>query len=574
MTAAQRVARRAPRIRVVRFGPAKPWFKPGSAAGIEVEVAAKRSMRARLVIELLDLDQVVVQAERDVRLAVGRSRRRVEIALPADARRGYGLRLTIVGSDGAPLAGADAAVEALDGWWQSPRHAAVTRFASPAATSAAVRAFRDWHVTVVQDYDWMYRHYRYSPPPRDRLPGKAFDDTLGRRVSHVAVRAGIRAGHEVGIATLAYGSVYGAEREYVERHPDERVFDETGRPISLGETFYINDLRPDRPWRRRLLAEYGMAVRRFGFDGVHMDTYGPPHNAFSAEGQPIDFAALYPGLIADGARAVAAARPGARVLFNCVEGFPLGTVGDSPAAAVYLELWPPDERYANLVRWIERARMAGRGRAVVIAAYLSCLRIRGDDPAARPGAVEAVVLLTSLITTAGAYHHVLAEDNRVLVEGYYPEARRLRASEARELRAASVFGARYVHLLSAPDAVVEAPDGIEILAADGTPIPWNAKPEAGAVWARATRLADGSRVLQLVDLSSQPDDRWDALRAPVEIATGWRLRWPGAWDVVAMSPWTDGGRAQSLQVEPDDSARLRAFRRWAVLVDRSNLTRR
>jgi dextranase len=576
VTAAQRLPDRAHRIRVVRFGPARPWFEPGSVASIDVEVdvVATRSTRARLAIELLDLDQVVGQAERDVRLAPGRSRRRVEIALPAGARRGYGLRLTIAGSDGGTLARADASVEALDGWWQSPRHAAVTRFASSEATAAAVRALRDWHVTVVQDYDWMYRHYRYSPPPRDRLPGDAVVDTLGRRVSQAAVRAGIRAGHDAGIATLAYGSVYGAEREYVERHPDERVFDDTGRPISLGETFYINDIRTDRPWRRRLLSEYRAAVRRFGFDGVHMDTYGPPHVAFSADGEPLDFAALYPGLIVDGARAVAAARPGARVLFNCVEGFPLEAVGDSPAAAVYLELWPPDERYADLVRWIERARAAGRGRAIVIAAYLSCLRASGDDPAARPGAVEAVVMLTSLITTAGAYHHVIAEDNRVLVEGYYPEARQLRASEARELRAASVFGARYVHLLTAPDAVVETPDGIEVLAADGTPVPWSAKPEAAAVWARATRLADGSRVLQLVDLRAQPDDRWDALRSRVETATGWRLRWPGSGDVVAMSPWTDGGSAQSLRVEPDDSVRLPRFRRWVVLVDRSNLSRR
>jgi dextranase len=571
---AANVRGQAPRIRVARFGPARPWFEPGSNATIDVEVAATGPTRARLLVELLDLDRVVAAADRVVRLRAGRSRRRVKIALPGDARRGYGLRLTIVGPDGAALAAADAAVEALDGWWLSPRHAAITRFASPAATAAAVRALRDWHVTVVQDYDWMYRHYRYSPPPRDRLPGEAFVDTLGRRVSQAAVRAGIRAGHDVGIATLAYGSVYGAEREYVDGHPDERVFDETGQPISLGETFYINDLRPDRPWRRRLLAQYGAAVRRFGFDGVHMDTYGPPHRAFSAEGQPIDFAELYPELIADGARAVAAARPGARVLFNCVEGFPLEDVGDAPAAALYLELWPPDEHYADVVSWIERARTAGRGRAVVIAAYLSCLRARGDDPAARPGAVEAVVLLTSLITAAGAYHHVLAEDDRVLVEGYYPEARRLRAGELRELRAVSVFGARYVHLLTAPDAALETPNGIEVLAADGTPVPWSAKPDAGVVWARATRLADGSRVLQLVDLRAQPNDRWDALRTPVEAARGWRLRWPGARSVVAMSPWTDGGRARPLEIDPDGWVRLPAFRRWAVVVDRAPVAAR
>src|SRR5258705_13668282 len=105
------------------------------------------------------------------------------------------------------------------------------------------------------------------------MPDDAFLDALGRRVSHAAVRAGIAAGHDAGIATLAYGSVYGAERAYVERHPDERVFDEAGEPISLGGTFFINDLPPERPWRRRLLPEYPRAGRTVGFAGGHMDTY-------------------------------------------------------------------------------------------------------------------------------------------------------------------------------------------------------------------------------------------------------------------------------------------------------------
>ena len=75
------------------------------------------------------------------------------------------------------------------------------------------------------------------------------------------------------------------------------------------------------------------------------------------DGEPIDFAALYPGPDRRGApRVVAAARAGARVLFNCVEGFPLEPWPTAPAAALYLELWPPDVAYADVVRWIERAR--------------------------------------------------------------------------------------------------------------------------------------------------------------------------------------------------------------------------
>jgi dextranase len=554
-------------VRIVRFGPTRTWFRPGTAATLEVEVVAARAIAARLTVELVELDRVVKRLERSVRLPAGLSIRRVRIALPAAERRGYGLRLVVRDRAGSMLATADEAVEAIDGWWQSPRHAAITRFADPARTAAMVQALRAWHVTVVQDYDWMYRHYRYVPPARDRLPGDSFVDALGRRVSHAAVRAGIRAGHEVGIATLAYGSVYGAEREYVDRHPDERVFDDAGRPLSLGEMFFINDVRRGHPWRRRLLKEYAGAVRTFAFDGIHMDTYGPPHHAVAADGTPIDFATEYPALIADGAAAIEAARPGARVLFNCVEGFPLDTVADAPAAAIYLELWPPDVHYADLVAWIDRARVAGGQRSIVIAAYLSCLRTHELEPIARAAAVEAAVLLTSVIAAAGAFHHVLADDRRVLVEGYYPEARQLRAGEAAELQAAWVFTSRYLHLLNDPASMAAPLDGVELVDAGGVSIAISSEPRAGAVWARVTRLTDGRRVLNLVDLRFQPDNRWDALRSIAAQIAGWRIRWPGSGELSAASPWSAAGRARSLTAGSVGVA-LPSFRRWLLVVDR------
>jgi dextranase len=547
------------RVRIAGFEPARPWSRPGTSAHVELDLIARTATTVRVTVELLDLDRVVVRQERSLRLPAGRSRRTVVVPLPAARRRGYGLRLTTDWHGGS--ARATSAVEALDGWWESPRHAAITEFASAARTAAAVTALRAWHVTVVQDYDWMFRHYRYEPPA-----GDAFVDTLGRRVSHAAVRSAVRAGHRAGIATLAYGSVYGAEREYVDAHPDERVFDESGLPLSLGETFYINDLRPGSPWRRRLLREYARAVRRFGFDGIHMDTYGPPHQAIGSDGQPIDFATIYPGLIADGARVVAAARPGARVLFNCVEGFPLDHVAATPAAAIYLELWPPDVAYRDIVRWIDRARELGEGRAVVIAAYISALRSAAADPGGHTGAVEAAVLLTSVIAAAGGYHHVLAERNRLLVEGYYPEARHLQVAEARELRAAWVFTARYVHLLSDPRLEPGSSDGIELFEADGGRIALRPTPEAGSVWVRLATLPDRTRVLQLVDLLDQTDDRWDATRAPSRSRTGWRLRWPGSKRVIAMSPWTAEGEA--IQVETGDGGwAMPSFRRWLTVAE-------
>lgn len=544
-------------VLVHRFGPARPWFPPGSTAVVVAEVSASGAGRQELAVELVDLDRVVNRVARSVHIGPDGARYLVPVDLPSAPRHGYGLRLRIGGSAG-PV-GARSAVEALDGWWESPRHAALTEFESPDRAAAAVTALADWHVTIAQAYDWMYRHYRYTPPS-----GDAFVDTLGRRVAHSAVHAAVRTGHRHGIATLAYGSVYGAEREYVDKHPDERVFDADGRPVSLGETFFINDLRPGGPWRRRLIGEYERAVRRFAFDGIHMDTYGPPHEAVGFDGEPVRFAELYPGLISEAARRVAAARPRARVLFNCVEGFPLESVAAAPTAALYLELWPPDERFEDIVRWIEQARAVADGRAVVIAAYAAALR-SAVTPAERASAIEAAILLTSVIAAAGAYHHALAEGNRLLVEGYYPAAVRLRAAEARELQAAWRFGARHVHLLTDPAAEPIDIDGVELRNARGAIIPTSARPTAGAMWLRGVRTGEGRRVLHLVDLREQADDRWTSGRQAVRAVRGLRLRWPADERVVAMSPWTSGGDAVPLWTGSGWAA-LPGFRRWITVV--------
>ena len=167
--------------------------------------------------------------------------------------------------------------------------------------------------------------------------------------------------------------MYGAEREFVDRYPDDRVFDTTGEALSLGGTFFINDVRPGTHWRRTLLSEYERAMRHLPFAGIHMDTYGPPWTAIAADGTPISFRELYPGLIEEAAGRVARIRDG-RVLFNCVEGFPLEDVATAPMSALYLELWPPDDRYRHVVDWIDRAHRVADGRAVVIAAYALALR--------------------------------------------------------------------------------------------------------------------------------------------------------------------------------------------------------
>ena len=544
----------------------RTWARPGTAIRVDVQLAGPAGVGVTVHLALLDLDREGDRVVRRVRFGPdGEATARLRVRLPEAARHGYGLRLTVLDRTGARVARAETAVEAIDGWWEAPRHAALVAFNDPGTTAADVRNLRAWHVTVCQAYDWMWRHYRYLPPDG----AIAFTDTLGRLVSLDAVRAGVRAGHRAGIASLAYGSVYGAEREHVDRHPEDRVFDAGGTPLSLGGTFFINDVRPGTEWRRRLLGEYARAVRAIGFDGVHMDTYGPPWSAVAEDGSPIDFAAEYPGLIAEAAARVAAARPGGRVLFNCVEGFPLDAIAPAPAAALYLELWPPDDRYADLVRWVDRAHGLAAGRSVVIAAYALPMRDPASiaSPGARAAAFEATLLTTSVIAAAGAFHHALAAADRLLIEGYYPAAIRLRAPEVRALQAAWRFAARHLHLVSDPGAVTIPIHGAGLVDRDGRSIPVSAVPAAGAVWARAIRTSGGDRVVQLVDLLDQTDDRWVAPATAARRRIGWAVRWPGARTPRFASPWSADGGASRLASSADGRFHLPPWRRWALLVD-------
>src|SRR5688572_1552829 len=166
-------------VRLTSCAPARPWFSPGSTGTIELGFRAVAPTTVRVVAELLDLDRIVARTTATYRLPAGRSVRQVTVSLPSASRHGYGIRAVATWAGGT--ATGSSAVEALEGWWESPRHAAVTEFRSAERTAAAVRALRDWHVTVVQLYDWMYRHYRYAPPS-----GTSFIDPLGRRVSHAA----------------------------------------------------------------------------------------------------------------------------------------------------------------------------------------------------------------------------------------------------------------------------------------------------------------------------------------------------------------------------------------------------
>ena len=126
--------------RVLAIHTRRPWARPGSIIPVDVTLSAREPATIRVELALLDLDRAVAIASGTFRLRPGRSVRTLRLRLPEVGRRGYGLRAVVPGSPGSVAHGA---VEALDGWWQSPRHAAITRYRTARGTAAAVRHHSD-----------------------------------------------------------------------------------------------------------------------------------------------------------------------------------------------------------------------------------------------------------------------------------------------------------------------------------------------------------------------------------------------------------------------------------------------
>lgn len=95
----------------------------------------------------------------------------------------------------------------------------------------------------------MYRHYQLLPP-QDK-----FTDGMERKLSLNTILEKIDLCHRSNMAALAYGAVYGAEPEFFKEHPDLALYNGKGAPESIGNLFYIMDIRKESPWHDLIISE-------------------------------------------------------------------------------------------------------------------------------------------------------------------------------------------------------------------------------------------------------------------------------------------------------------------------------
>jgi len=426
---------------IVDFYPNKAQFIKGEDIELTLELfnSFKIESNFKIQINFSFLNKVIYKKIFNINLDI-QEKRNITITIPGkdDDFRGYGVDAYVYQGNQI-LQQCSTSIDIVSSWKKAIRYGFLSDFyIKDKDDSEDIKNLRKLHINAVQFYDWMYRH--------DKLvcDEKEYKDLMGRTLSLDTVINKVRHCHEYGMKAMAYGAVYAAGKEFFEKHRDWALYNSSGNPVCFINIFYIMNIAGDCPWHDHIINEYKTAVEKIDFDGIHMDTYGFPKKAVSKYNdiKLEKMSRLFPDLINDTRDKLSKLKEDVGLIFNNVGNWPVDSTAKADQDAVYVEVWPPYERYHHIAEIIERSRQLSGNKEVILAAYLkpfiSCRDMRNAEISA--------LILTAAITSKGAYHLLLGEKNGILTQGYYVDYSVYSKEFNREIRNYYDFLVRYSNL--------------------------------------------------------------------------------------------------------------------------------
>ena len=493
---------------IVDLYPAKAQFLSGEPITAVANLRNPFAETEHLVLRVKTRYLNEIDDELEYRIDVpGGSSVDINIAIAAKAAEfsGFGLDACLF-RQGKMIHSFSSAFDVVSDWRKAIRYGFLCDFRVVDGCGAQdIMSLCKLHINAVQFYDWIYRHDDYLPP------SSKFTDPMGRELSMDAVKAKVETCRQHGMKAIAYGAVYAASAEFYNRHRDWALYDSAGNPCSMAEMFFIMNIAPESPWRRHIIGEYKKALTAAGFDGIHMDTYGFPktaHARLDGKDRIVHLEDLFPGMIDATRTELAKVKDDVCLIFNAVGDWPVADVAAAAQDAVYIEVWEPYERYHHLQQLIKWARHLGKGKPVILAAYLKCF---GDpDAAQRVSAEISALILTAVIAANGGCHLLLGEKNGVLTQGYYVNHASASDDFMKVIRMYYDFMVRYDNILfekglTDVSMTHTGGDNLEYEFGNGY---FSTYGEPGKVWV-IIRENPKYKTISLINLTGASDDRWN-----------------------------------------------------------------
>jgi len=377
------------------------------------------------------------------------------------------------------------------------------------------------HLNTLQFYDWMYRHDKLVAEEEEYL------EPLGRKISLQTIRNKINLCKQHGIRPFAYGAVYSASKEAYAKHPSWALYKKDKEVLSFADWLVFMDTSNDAPWCNYIIEQYADSVKRLGFQGIHMDTYGFPKYVYNDKQERISLAETFPGMIKLAKQAVKEIDDKAGVIFNAVNNWPAECVAGSEQDAAYIEVWAPHVTYHHLYTLIREAKYLG-AKQVILAAYMKPFAEAKTEEEIL--AAECSLLLTNaVIQASGGSQLVFGETNSVLSDSYYVNYSKLRDEFLPKVRSYCDFAVRYGKLLYDKDAMdisMTAANGINedivFTSLHDSSIQFSSSGRSGKIWT-IIREAKKYLTIQMINLT-KVNDLWNQpkFRQP-ELVTGLQI---------------------------------------------------
>lgn len=320
-------------------------------------------------------------------------------------------------------------------WFQAPRYGFLSEFnpdKKEKAINQRLEIMKNLHLNIVQFYDWMYRHHQLLPLQEE------YKDIFNRSLSLRIVKKQIDGCKKNGMLPIAYGAMYGAEREFVVEHPDWIAATRDGvTKNSLcndnPEYIQIMNITDDCPWREYIVDQYQQVIEKLGFEGIHIDQYGFPKTYYSLvnnKRELKDMAAEFGRFIEYTRKELGEETA---LIFNAVNNWPVEVVASKPQDVVYIEVWSPNDTFYHLRQLIlEAKKLANYKKQIILAAYISSLNKK--KKMSQEAGERAARLTAATIFANGSFHLVLGEGANILTDAYYPEFCQLTPEFSRIIR--------------------------------------------------------------------------------------------------------------------------------------------
>lgn len=379
----------------------------------------------------------------------------IEWTAPDKDYTGYLLEAVLDSRWGTTINNATVGIDISSSALKFPRYGYLSDFSKNADTRTMIKTMTNYHINVIEYYDWQYLHHKPLAEGITRENPGVWKDWSGREIYGTVIADYISEAHKANILNMAYNMIYAGTDTFFtgssgnpakaenwklyfapdnDRGKGEFKFHMGTSPSGNGNLFFLNPLNTD--WQKYIFEEENKIFRALDFDGWHGDTVGDWGNMTAADGGPL-------GVNEEGqpvyrvtdtyTQFLNAAKEalGEKYLsFNPVGAQGIEKANTSKTDILYAEFWPWDkdregmsyDTYYSLVREVERSfedskpqSFDGKGKSLTVKAYINYDKTVGEmnDP--------GVILAAASVYAAGGSRLEIGNGDHMLHTEYYPD---------------------------------------------------------------------------------------------------------------------------------------------------------